>query len=372
MQSSLKTNVEKSCASLSSTAKAPGAVAKGGFSGYRCAWRFSLATSLTLLALTLSSSTTSAGTLTLNWDIVTGTNITYRVYQATGTGPFVAVQVNLTVPTALVGYDATVLNQWYVTAYSPAYGMPESVPSNIVVRQPPPTTLPGLTFEAEAGTLNAPYYVTNGAVVQDVQTTVASDGGRASYAFTITNAGTYTVSALVNAPDGGADSVFVGMDTEPGDANVWSIPNTVGFEKRSVRFSGETNDHAFALTASQHTLIFRGREAGCQLDSLSIIPTAIQVPPNPIPGPPPSPTNLRSVQIVGKRVDLSWNSVLDAATEVERSVNAAAFSWLQTVSAGTLHTSVTISKNQNYAFRVRAVNSAGTSGYSNTTIVSSR
>ncbi len=360
------------CASSPSAVRTRSAGAKAICSGYRCALRFSLATSLTLLALTLSSSTICAASLTLNWDIVTGTNITYRVYTATGTGPFIAVQVGLTVPTALVGYDATLLNQWYVTAYSTAYGMPESVPSNIIVKQPPPTTLPGLTFEAEAGTLNAPYYVTNGAVVQDVQTTVASDGGRASYAFTITNAGTYTVSVVVNAPDGGADSVFVGMDTEPGDANVWSIPNTVGFEQRGVRFSGETNDHAFALTASQHTLIFRGREAGCQLDRIVIAPVGVTPPPQPIPGPPPAPTNLRAVQVNGRRLDLSWNSVLNAATELERSVNASGFALIETVSAGTLHTSTTVNKNQEYVFRCRAVNAAGASPYSNSAIVSSR
>ncbi len=365
MQSSLKTNVEKSCASLSSTAKAPGAVAKGGFSGYRCAWRFSLATSLTLLALTLSSSTICAASLTLNWDIVTGTNITYRVYMATGAGPFIAVQVNLTVPTALVGYDATVLNQWYVTAYSPAYGMPESVPSNIIVRQPPPTTLPGLTFEAEAGMLNAPYYVANGAVVQDVQTTVASDGGRASYAFTITNAGTYTVSVNVNAPDGGADSVFVGMDTEPGDANVWSIPNTVGFEKRSVRFSGETNDHAFALTASQHTLIFRGREAGCQLDSIAVVPVGVTPPPQPIPGPPNAPTNLRATQVTTTRIDLAWVTALVNSTRIERAPPNGAFTQIGAVSPGNLHYTTVVKKNEDWRFRVVACNANGCSPPSN-------
>lgn len=313
---------------------------------------------------------TNAATLT--WDAVTGTNISYRVYGSIATAPFVLL-FSTASTTASVTPSDTQPTRYFVTSYSTNYATPESEASNIVTISPPPPPLTGLSFQAEQGVIAAPFYINGTVIQQDVQTTVASQGGRASYTFTITNAGTYTVSAMVNAPDGGADSVFVNIDSEPGDANIWSIPNTAGFEKRTVRFAGETNDHAFALTAMQHVLIFRGREAGCQIDSITVAPTAAPVPPQPIPGAPPAPTNLRGVSVSPTRVDLSWLTVSNAATEVERSVEGAAFSKLATMSFGIYHYSDTsIRKKYDYAYRVRAVNSGGVSGYSNTLLFSPR
>lgn len=313
---------------------------------------------------------TNAATLT--WDSVTGTNISYRVYGSIATAPFVLL-FSTANTTASVTPSDTQPTRYFVTSFSTNYATPESEASNIVTISPPPPPLTGLSFQAEQGVIAAPFYINGTVIQQDVQTTVASQGGRASYTFTITNAGTYTVSAMVNAPDGGADSVFVNIDSEPGDANIWSIPNTVGFEKRTVRFAGETNDHAFALTAMQHVLIFRGREAGCQIDSITVAPTAAPVPPQPIPGAPPAPTGLKAVQIQPNRIDLSWTTVPNAVTEVERSVEGAPFSKLATVTFGVYHYSDTsVRRKYDYRFRARAVSLFGVSGYSNEVFISSR
>lgn len=313
----------------------------------------------------------SATGATLAWDSSTGTNVQYLVYRSVGTAPFNMILSTLGT-TATVTPDAVQPTRYFTTAYSTNYARPESDPSNIVTLAPSSPTLPGLSFEAEAGAITAPFYASNGSVRQDLQTTVAADGGRLSFQFGVTNAGLYTVTALVSAPDGGSDSFFVNVDTEPGDANVWSIPNTIGFEWRGVRFAGETNDHQFALTAMAHVLIFRGREANCAIDRVTIVPVATPVPPQPIPGPPPPPTNLRAVQVTGRRVDLSWSAPSDAATELERSVNASSFALLERVAPGTLHTSTTINKNSDYVFRARCVNAQGTSAYGNSAIVSAR
>ena len=329
----------------------------------RWAWRW-LAASFILWSL-------PAIATTLSWDASTGTNVQYLLYRSVGTAPFDLLLSTLGT-TATVTPDAMQPTRYFVTAYSTNYAKPESDPSNILTLAPSSPTLPGLSFEAEAGAITAPFYALNGSVKQDVQTTAAADGGRLSFQFAITNAGLYTVTALVSAPDGGSDSFFVNVDTEPGDQQVWSIPNTVGFEWRGVRYARETNDHQFALTAMAHVLIFRGREANCAIDKVTIAPVAVPVPPQPIPGPPPAPQNLRAVQVTGKRLDLAWNSVLDAATEVERSVNASAFAFIERVAPGTLHTTTTVNKNQNYVFRCRAVNAQGVSPYSNNAMVSTR
>ena len=332
----------------------------------RCRW----ATCWSLFLLTVSVS--RAASLTLTWDGSTATNVTYRLYQATGATPFVVAQIGIVGTSVTTSYDATVTNRWYVTSYSTNYARPESDPSNVVTKSPPPAPLPGLTFEAESGTITTPFYSNGMAVQQDIQTTLPSDGGRLSFQFTITNAGLYAVNTIVSAPDGGSDSFFVNIDSEPTDQNVWSIPNTIGFEIRDVRYTGETNAHQFALTAMAHVLIFRGREPNCAIDRVTIVPITNAPPPQPIPGPPPAPTNLRAVQVTGKRLDLAWNGVLDAATEVERSVNASAFALLERVAPGNLHTTTTVNKNQDYVFRCRMVNAQGTSAYSNNAMVSTR
>lgn len=137
----------------------------------------------------------------------------------------------------------------------------------------------GLTFAATSGTIIAPFVATDGAISQPAYTGV-TEGGRAAYNFTITNAGNYTVSVLVNAADDGANSLFVNIDAEPADPTmIWDIPLTSGFVERTVAWRGngtpEVNEFApkvFTLAAGTHTLIVRGREANCQLASFTIVP----------------------------------------------------------------------------------------------------
>ena len=64
--------------------------------------------------------------------------------------------------------------------------------------------------------------------------------------------------------------------------------------------------------------------------------------------------------------------MLTASTEVERSVFHGPFQRIETVAAGTQHTSTTVKPKTDYAFRVRAVDANGASPYSNTNVVYSR
>jgi len=84
-----------------------------------------------------------------------------------------------------------------------------------------------LIFEAENGLLSAPFVVQNGYIVQNTLT-AATNGGRAAYVFTVTNAGNYIITGTVNAPDGGANSCYVNIDAEPADPTmIWDIPVTL-------------------------------------------------------------------------------------------------------------------------------------------------
>src|SRR5205814_2849737 len=54
----------------------------------------------------------------------------------------------------------------------------------------------GITFAADSGSITTPFVALNGVVFQNLYSGL-TDGGRAAYSFTITNAGDYVVSAQV-------------------------------------------------------------------------------------------------------------------------------------------------------------------------------
>jgi hypothetical protein len=160
---------------------------------------------------------------------------------------------------------------------------------NIGVEATPPP--PGsLTFEAESGTITAPFTV-NGTYISQSSQTGVTDGGRAAYTFTITNAGSYVVQFNINAPNDSQNSMFFNIDAEPQDPSmIWDIPTTTGFLQLLGGWRGagtyDANQYVpkiFSLANGTHTLIIRGREPGVQIDSLSILKL------------PPAPQNLRIV-----------------------------------------------------------------------------
>lgn len=150
-----------------------------------------------------------------------------------------------------------------------------------VMPQPPSVTnkvsQPGVTFLASAGVITAPFVLTNGIISQPEQTEVA-EGGKAIFNFTLTNAGNYLITGLVNAVDESSNSFFVNVDAQPDDLMIWDIDVTTGFEERTVNWrgnggadSGEFVPKHFKLAAGAHKLIIVGREP-TQLKSISIRP----------------------------------------------------------------------------------------------------
>jgi hypothetical protein len=115
--------------------------------------------------------------------------------------------------------------------------------------------------------------------------TGATNGGRAVYDFTITNAGNYIIQATLNAPSLTENSFYLNIDSEPQDPFMsWDIlPPTSGIEQRVVTWRGNGTADAnqivpktFSLSAGNHQLIIRGREANTRLYrfSLSKLPFA--------------------------------------------------------------------------------------------------
>jgi YD repeat-containing protein len=136
-----------------------------------------------------------------------------------------------------------------------------------------------ITLEAEDGLVSAPFMIGDGAVWQEVETTDPGDGGLLRLDFEVVAAGAYTIRVLVDAPNAGADSFFLNIDTEPvAPEMIWDIiPLTNGLEDRLVnwRGSGAVNDPEFApksfvLSAGSHTLYIRGREANTKINRIVI------------------------------------------------------------------------------------------------------
>lgn len=140
--------------------------------------------------------------------------------------------------------------------------------------------LPGLTFDAASGLIISPFTTSGGYVSQTVDTGV-TNGGRAIFAFNVTNAGYYTVHATVDAPNTAANSFFVNVDADPTDpAMIWDIlPLTSGFEERYVSWRGngtfdkpEFPQKKFFLSVGLHQLVVIGREPHTRLLRLTITP----------------------------------------------------------------------------------------------------
>ena len=93
--------------------------------------------------------------------------------------------------------------------------------------------------------------------------------------------------------------------------------------------------------------------------------------PTPVPPAlPAAPSGLAATAVSRSRIDLAWqdNSANETGFQIERSRSGGAFSLIATATPGATSHSDTdgLTPNKTYTYRVRAVNAAGSSAYSNT------
>jgi hypothetical protein len=90
---------------------------------------------------------------------------------------------------------------------------------------------------------------------------------------------------------------------------------------------------------------------------------------------PAAPSNLIGTSTVSRRIDLTWtdNSTNETGFKIERSTNGSSFTQIATVGAGVKKFSDSNRRSgRRYYYRVRAYNTTGNSGYSNTINVVTR
>jgi hypothetical protein len=183
---------------------------------------------------------------------------------------------------------------------------------------------PSLSFSSTNGTIIAPFAATANYVSQATDTSAASvaGGGQAVYGFTINTPGSYYVVASVEAPNSGANSLFVSIDNPPTDpTSIWDCVITTNFQNEVVSLRGggnDTNDQfspmVFNLTAGVHQLFIIGREAGTEFGTISILPvgSASTPPINVAIVPTPPAFGLRLITNepgVTNTVEASWSGV---------------------------------------------------------------
>lgn len=135
-----------------------------------------------------------------------------------------------------------------------------------------------VSLQADSAILSGPFVLTNGYLYQPLSTGL-TDGGRALFRFSITNAGSYVIRAAVNAQSPQANSLCINIDAEPqAPKMIWDLAGTAGFEQRFVSWRGNGNvsspqfsPQVFKLSAGAHQIVVRGRDAKTQLQSLAIL-----------------------------------------------------------------------------------------------------
>jgi len=226
-----------------------------------------------LVAFALCALCPAAKAVTLAWNPSTSAGIAgYRVYEGTNSHAYnLMVNAGASTQASLTVLSNGLTYYFAVTAYD-SFGI-ESDYSAEVSYTPGGTTNPiTLVFAADSGSISGPFAAPNGVVSQTVLTG-ATNGGRAVYNFSISKAGPYTVSAMVNAPNNGANSFYINVDAEPTDPqNIWDIPVTTGFMSRTVSWTIGGAPQIFNLGADSHQLIVRGREPNTQLSTITIAP----------------------------------------------------------------------------------------------------
>lgn len=146
-----------------------------------------------------------------------------------------------------------------------------------------------LSLTADTAVLSGPFKLTNGYLCQPLTTSIAS-GGRALFAFNITNAGSYVIRVTVNAQSAQPHSLGINIDAEPKETEmIWDVGVTSGFEPQLVTWRGngttttpQFKPQVFTLSPGAHQVLVRGMDPNTQLQRLSILqlpapPTGLHV-----------------------------------------------------------------------------------------------
>ena len=210
---------------------------------------------------------TSNGTATAGSDY---TAVSQTVSFAAGDTADKTVSVPITDDTSFE-LDETVT----LTLSAPTGGATLGSPSTAVltITDNDPAGPSTITLEAESGSLTAPMVVRSSLTASGGQYVEVPNGGgnnqndatfggpgEVSFSINIPQAGTYALWARTIAPGGGSDSFYVTRNNSTVLIKEWSVPLSTTWQWNKVA--------NISYTAGAHTLQFRQREDGTQLDQI--------------------------------------------------------------------------------------------------------
>jgi hypothetical protein len=225
-----------------------------------------------------SGSASGPNGLSLTWQWIYTINGGAEVVFQSGTGPVSGISYT---------YAANAAGSTYVWKLRVSNGVASAESDLTVGVEVPPPPAGSLTFQAPSGTITGTFVVTNGYIFESTDSGI-TNGGQAVYPFTLTNAGSYVIQALVNAPSTAANSFYINIDAQPTEPTmVWDIPVTTGMTSELVTWRGngvvdanspsgfdaQFSPKVFTLSAGPHQLVVVGREPNIQLQTLSLVKT---------------------------------------------------------------------------------------------------
>jgi hypothetical protein len=138
------------------------------------------------------------------------------------------------------------------------------------------------------GFIEAPMVTTSNYIYSTTDTSsgISPSNGRATFVFNVPSPDTYYATGICYWPDLSANSVFLMADREPAPTEIWGEiagPTNSAFGPLAVILrTAEPGPYPFVLSAGNHTLIIRGREANAEIQSITF--TGQSSPPAPFVG----------------------------------------------------------------------------------------
>ena len=220
----------------------------------------------------------------------------------------------------------------------------------------------------------------NAAAAGSVTITATSEGRPGTAAVTVTAAPPPPPPPPPSSPSGltataqGQTTIALAWNDNAGDETGYRVERQVSggaFSEIAQLAAGATTFSNTGLTAAT-TYGYRVRAinaGGFSGYSNTASATTAAPPPPPPPPPPPAPSGLTATAQGQTSIALAWadNATDETGYRVERQVSGGAFAEIAQLAAGaTTFSNTGLTAATTYGYRVRAVNGAGFSGYSNT------
>jgi hypothetical protein len=343
----------------------------------------------------LAAAAVATNQINLSWTDNANNETGFRLERKTGSGSFALVT---TLGSNVTSYSNSGLNSgtaytYRIAATNSAGLSTWSAEASATTQTPSTGTVSGAWIEvggvvvmeaenaevvANGDTINWAAQTTNGVICMDAgyraaANAVWTNATELKFTVNIATAGSYNIRIRRRAIDGYADSAYLGLNgTQIG---------TSQFSGTSTGFTWTTTSVSLGtLTAGDHVIQIRRREAGMQIDRVMLATNNASFPASTAVGPaesersggttvtvPAAPSNLSASSSATNQINLSWSDNADNETgfRLERKTGTGSFALVTTLGSNvTSYSNSGLASGTAYTYRIAATNSAGLSTWS--------